>query len=68
MSCLEPRAQNAGRQIRTAAQHLAVGPDPVVMLSDVAGLSTDEATSVLRWAGIALLRAGLADVEAASAS
>ena len=46
-----------------AALALAVGPDPVVMLSDVAGLSTDEATSVLRWAGIALLRAGLADVK-----
>ena len=45
-----------------AALALAVGPDPVVMLSDVAGLSTDEATSVLRWAGIVLLRAGLADV------
>ena len=44
-----------------AALALAVGPDPVVMLNDVIGLSPNEATSVLRWAGVALLRAGLAD-------
>ena len=67
---LEPLPQMPADKLARlrAALALAVGPDPVVMLSDVAGLSTDEATSVLRWAGIVLLRAGLADVEAASAS
>lgn len=48
-----------------AALALAVGPDPVVMLSDVMGLSSSEATSVLRWAGVVLLRAALADAGSA---
>jgi hypothetical protein len=57
---LPPTAPDKLQRLR-AVLALAVGPDPVVMLSDVLGLSPDEATSLLRWAGVALLRAGLAD-------
>jgi AcrR family transcriptional regulator len=57
---LQPMAADKLQRLR-AVLALAVGPDPVVMLSDVVGLSPLEATSLLRWAGVALLRAGLAD-------
>jgi hypothetical protein len=57
---LPPTAPDKLQRLR-AVLALAVGPDPVVMLSDVLVLSPFEATSLLRWAGVALLRAGLAD-------
>ena len=57
---LPPMAADKLQRLR-AVLALAVGPDPVVMLSDFLGLSPLEATSLLRWAGVALLRAGLAD-------
>ena len=67
---LEPLAPMPAEKLARlrAALALAVGPDPVVMLNDVIGLSPIEATSLLRWAGVALLRAGLADLDAANVS
>jgi len=64
---LPPAAPDKLQRLR-AVLALAVGPDPVVMLSDVLGLSPDEATSLLRWAGVVLLRAGLADAGLAVSS
>jgi AcrR family transcriptional regulator len=44
-----------------AALALTLGIDSVVVMKDVCGLDDDEALAVLRWAALALLRAGLAD-------
>jgi AcrR family transcriptional regulator len=40
---------------------LTVGMDAMVVMKDVCRLDDDEAQDVLRWAGLALLRAGLAE-------
>jgi AcrR family transcriptional regulator len=60
-----PSMASENRARLCAALALTVGPDPVVMLKDVMGLSPDEVTAVLRWAAVVLLRAALADTEAA---
>lgn len=44
-----------------AALALTLGMDSFVIMKDVCGLSDDEALAVLRWAAIAILRAGLAE-------
>lgn len=38
----------------------AVGIEPLIWLTDVAGLSREEAAEVMRWSGLALLRSALA--------
>jgi AcrR family transcriptional regulator len=44
-----------------AALALTLGMDSVVVMKDVCGLDDEEALDVLRWAAIAILRAGLAE-------
>ena len=46
------------RRLR-AALALTIGIDSIVVMKDVCGLDDDEALAVIRWAAIALLRAGL---------
>jgi AcrR family transcriptional regulator len=41
---------------------LTLGMDSLVVMKDVCGLEDDEAFEVLRWAAVAILRAGLAEV------
>jgi AcrR family transcriptional regulator len=41
----------------------SVGIEALVWLTDVAGLSRDEAVDVMRWSGLALLRSALAEAE-----
>lgn len=43
---------------------LIAGPDPVLMLKDVAGLDDSEANGVLKWAAAALLRAAISEAAA----
>jgi AcrR family transcriptional regulator len=45
---------------------LTLGMDGMVVMKDVCRLKDDEAQDVLRWAGVALLRAGLAEARAAA--
>lgn len=45
---------------------LAIGPDPVVMLKDVAGVEGAEARQVLKWAAGVMLRAALSETRAFS--
>ena len=61
---LPPMAPERHARLR-AALAVVVGPDPVLMLSDVLGLRPREASAVLRWAAVVLLRAGLAEMETA---
>ena len=39
----------------------AIGIEALVWLTDVAGLSRDDATDLMRWSGRALLRSALAE-------
>jgi AcrR family transcriptional regulator len=43
-----------------AALSLTIGIDSLIIMKDAAGLDDEEALAVLRWAALALLRAGLA--------
>ena len=45
---------------------LAIGPDPVVMLKDIAGVQAEEAQRVLKWVAGVMLRAALSETEASS--
>lgn len=45
---------------------LAIGPDPVVMLKDIAGVEGEEARDVLKWAAGVMLRAALSEAKAFS--
>jgi hypothetical protein len=58
-----PRTQLSAthwRRLR-AALALTMGPEALVVMKDVCRLSGEEAGEVLRWAALALLRAGLSD-------
>ena len=54
------------RQRLRAALALTLGGDSFVVMKDVCGLDDDDALAVLRWTAIALLRAALAETEAAA--
>jgi hypothetical protein len=51
-----PSRAEHGVQIALA---LAIGPDPVTMLKDVAGLDAEQTRRVLKWAAHAMLRAAI---------
>lgn len=66
---LEPaRGTLSARQRKRleCALALTVGMDAMVVMKDVCRLTDDEAHDVLRWAGLALLRAGLAEARAST--
>jgi AcrR family transcriptional regulator len=50
----------AARARLSAALHLVLGVDPIIVLTDVAGLNRDQALDVLEWAAAALVRAAIA--------
>ena len=64
---LEPLAAMPGdrKQRLRAALALTLGGDSVVVMKDVCRLDDDEALDVLRWTATAILRAGLAEPDAA---
>ena len=55
---LEPERHRLALAIRTA-----IGIEALVWLTDVAGLSRDDATDLMRWSGRALLRSAIAEKE-----
>lgn len=62
---LEPlREELAPAELRRLvyAIRCAVGIEPLVWLTDIAGLSREEAAEVMRWAASALLRSAVAEV------
>jgi AcrR family transcriptional regulator len=59
----EPQLRRLVLAIRSA-----VGIEALVWLTDIAGLSRDDAVDVMRWSASALLQAGLADDSAAAGS
>lgn len=66
---LEPaRGTLSAKQRRRleCALALTLGMDGMVVMKDVCRLKDDEAQDVLRWAGLALLRAGLAEAPAST--
>lgn len=60
---LEPLADlpDESKRRLQAALALTIGSDSLVIMKDVCRLEDDEALAVLRWAAIAILRAGLAE-------
>jgi alkylhydroperoxidase family enzyme len=58
---LEPAAglPDERRRLLASALALTLGPDSLVIMKDVCRLEDAEAVAVLRWAAVALLRAGL---------
>jgi AcrR family transcriptional regulator len=60
---LDAASPKVRERIRLALA-LVVGPDPVLMLKDVAGLDDTEANGVLKWAAAALLRAAISEADA----
>jgi AcrR family transcriptional regulator len=55
---ISPLPAEARESLRLALA-LAIGPDPVTMLKDVAGLDAERTTRVLKWAARAMLRAAV---------
>jgi len=55
----DPPEEN--RRRLQAALALTLGGDSMVIMKDVCGLDDEEALAVLRWAAVALLRAGIAE-------
>jgi AcrR family transcriptional regulator len=53
------RLDAAARARLSAALHLVLGVDAIIVLTDVAGLDRDQALDVLEWAAAALVRAAL---------
>lgn len=53
------RLDPAARARLSAALHLVLGVDPIIVLTDVAGLDRDQALDVLEWAAAALVRAAI---------
>jgi AcrR family transcriptional regulator len=53
--CLDP----AARARLSAALHLVLGVDPIIVLTDIAGLDRHQALDVLEWAAAALVRAAI---------
>ena len=68
---LEPaRGAMSAKALRRVecALALTMGMDALVVMKDVCRLKDDEAQDVLRWAGLALLRAGLAEAKTGAPS
>jgi AcrR family transcriptional regulator len=61
---IEPLPKEARQKVRLAMA-LAIGPDPVTMLKDVAGLDLVETRRVMKWTAAALVKAALAETEGA---
>jgi AcrR family transcriptional regulator len=53
------RLDPAARARLSAALHLVLGVDPIIVLTDIAGLDRDQALDVLEWAAAALVRAAI---------
>jgi AcrR family transcriptional regulator len=65
---LKPLAMPDDRKQRLrAALALTLGSDSLVVMKDICRLDDDEALDVLRWTGIAILRASLAEPDAPAA-
>jgi AcrR family transcriptional regulator len=66
---LEPLELSEGQRRRLhAALALTMGVESLVVMKDVCRLDDDDALQVLRWAAVALLRAGLEEAEAGAPS
>jgi AcrR family transcriptional regulator len=58
---LQPEMTDAGRHRLAVAIRSATGIEALTWLTDIAGLSRDEAAELMRWSARALLRAAVAD-------
>jgi AcrR family transcriptional regulator len=53
------RLDPAARARLSAALHLVLGVDPVIVLTDIAGLDRDQAPDILEWVAVTLVQAAM---------